>query len=293
MKALITRAVPGWDKAVPSLPPGAHVALLADSAQAGVEGRLAGLELRDAILVLRAGPTSGFVFMFRKPVLGTVAAQVVETGTGGINVDACRVKHANAADLEKHQAMVAAIKARGGSMANSWKNSSDLAGANDVKEGGRWPPNVLMVHSPGCRNLGGKRVKGAAPTPSGFDRYNAANASQGYRPGEYRQGEVEPPPSRLDAEGMETVPAWECEDGCPVLVLDTLTGILTSGSVEGHVRNESSKMWRDLGGKGEPLTGYGDSGGASRFYPQFEDEDAMLAWLDRLITPADVPIAAP
>lgn len=279
MRALVTRAVPGWGEAVQGLPPGAHVALLADSAQAGIEGRLLGLELRDAILVLRAGPTSGFVFLFRKPVTGTVAAQMVETGTGGINVDACRVKHAHAADLEKHQAMVAAIKARGGSMANSWKNSSDLAGANDVKEGGRWPPNVLMVHSPGCRNHGTKRVRGGNPIPNpkfyGEKDRTTFGDFEGHKPTSFVEGD-----------GLETVPAWECGDGCPVLVLDTLTGILTSGSVEGHVRNESSKMWRDLGGKGEPLTGYGDSGGASRFYPQFEDEAAMLAWLGRLITPA-------
>jgi hypothetical protein len=29
--------------------------------------------------------------------------------------------------------------------------------------------------------------------------------------------------------------------------------------------------------------GFGDSGGASRFFPQFENEEAMLTWLKTLI----------
>ena len=80
----------------------------------------------------------------RKPLTGTVAENVQAHGTGAINVDGCRIPHASEADLAQHAAGVAAIKARGGSMANSWKNSSDLSGANDVKPGGRWPANVVL-----------------------------------------------------------------------------------------------------------------------------------------------------
>ena len=80
----------------------------------------------------------------RKPLAGTVAENVQRYGTGAINVDGCRIPHASDADLAQHAAGVAAIKARGGSMANSWKNSSDLSGANDVQTGGRWPANVAL-----------------------------------------------------------------------------------------------------------------------------------------------------
>lgn len=85
----------------------------------------------------------------RKPLEGTVAANVLAHGTGAINVDGCRVPHANAEDLAKHAAGVAAIKARGGTMANSWANSSDLAGANDVSAHGRWPANVVLDEDAG------------------------------------------------------------------------------------------------------------------------------------------------
>ena len=80
----------------------------------------------------------------RKPLAGTVAENVQAHGTGAINVDGCRIPHASDADLAQHAAGVAAIKARGGSMANSWKNSSDLSGANEVQAAGRWPANVVL-----------------------------------------------------------------------------------------------------------------------------------------------------
>jgi DNA modification methylase len=80
----------------------------------------------------------------RKPLAGTVAENVQAHGTGALNVDGCRIPHASGADLAQHAAGVAAIKARGGSMANSWANHSDLSGANDVQTGGRWPANVAL-----------------------------------------------------------------------------------------------------------------------------------------------------
>jgi len=89
-------------------------------------------------------PASEDWWVFRKPLQGTVAANVLAHGTGAINVDGCRIPHANESDLSKHKAMVKAIKSRGGSMDNSWKNSSDLAGANDVNMAGRWPANVAL-----------------------------------------------------------------------------------------------------------------------------------------------------
>lgn len=80
----------------------------------------------------------------RKPLISTVAANVLAHGTGGLNIDGTRIAHANADDLAKHKAMVDAVKSRGGSMGNSWKNSSDLANANEVNSAGRWPANVLL-----------------------------------------------------------------------------------------------------------------------------------------------------
>lgn len=84
------------------------------------------------------------VIVARKPIEGTVANNVLKWGTGGLNIDGSRISHASPNDLAKHAKSVQAIKERGGVMADSWKNSSDLSGANDVSSNGRWPANIIL-----------------------------------------------------------------------------------------------------------------------------------------------------
>jgi DNA modification methylase len=91
-------------------------------------------------------------WLIRKPIDGTIIQNILKHGTGGLNIGDSRVPHANEADLEAHKAQVKAIKEKGGSMGNSWKNSSDLANANDVDERGRWPADLILSHSPDCRD---------------------------------------------------------------------------------------------------------------------------------------------
>lgn len=79
----------------------------------------------------------------RKPLDGTVAANWMKHGTGALNVDGCRVEM-SPEDFAELQAGVEAIRKRGGVMENSWKNSSDLSGANPANVKGRWPANVLL-----------------------------------------------------------------------------------------------------------------------------------------------------
>lgn len=84
------------------------------------------------------------IVVARKPLTGTVAANVLEWGTGGLNIDGTRIPHASSSDFEKHAKAVADIKARGGVWVKSWKNSSDLSGQNDASVAGRWPANVML-----------------------------------------------------------------------------------------------------------------------------------------------------
>jgi len=151
------------------------------------------------------------ILCFRKPVEEpSITEQVATTGTGGINIDDTRIKHANAADLENHKAMVAALKARGGQLGNSWKNSSDLSGANEVKEGGRWPSNVVMVHAVGCQKTGTDKVP--APVINRFE--------DGMKPFGGGAGHQYTSTPTGDSEGNETVDVYECVEGCPVRALE-------------------------------------------------------------------------
>jgi len=81
------------------------------------------------------------IIVARKPLDGTVAANVLRHGCGGLNVDGCRVG------------------ASGGTKKGSkplglghgiW--GAGLHGACDIValSAGRWPPNVILTHTPGC-----------------------------------------------------------------------------------------------------------------------------------------------
>ena len=199
------------------------------------------------------------VLCFRKPVeAGSIAEQVATTGTGGINIDGTRVKHANAADLESHKSMVAALKAKGGKLGNSWKNSSDLSGANEVKEAGRWPANVAMVHSEECRKVGTQKVP--APVINRFD--------DGMKPFGGGAGHSYTSTPTGDAEGNEQVDVYECVEGCPVRALNEQSGDLKAGVA---VRHRSGGNTFGGSNPKPPMEdmGYGDAGGASRFFAQF------------------------
>ncbi len=87
-------------------------------------------------------PSQEFIAMARKPLDGTVANNVLKWGTGGINIDATRVPMSDE-DYEKLSSGVERIREKGGTMGNSWKNSSDLSGANPVNPSGRWPANFI------------------------------------------------------------------------------------------------------------------------------------------------------
>lgn len=195
-------------------------------------------------------------WLCRKPFRGSVVRNVLENGTGAINVDGCRVPHANAADLEAHAAGVAAIKERGGVMDNSWKNSSDLSGAADVTPLGRWPAHVLLSHAPGCERVGVRKVK--ASTPWGKND----------RPPLFTTGEYVSPISYGDGDGFETVEHWRCVEGCPVAELDAQSGESASAKVSAPPwgRNEARGWGMKDGGD---VQAYADTGGASRYFTTF------------------------
>ncbi len=208
-------------------------------------------------------PSHELWFLCRKPVEGTTTANVERYGTGGLNIDACRVAHSSPADFAAHDAGVKAIKARGGSMAQSWKNASDLSGANDVSTDGRWPPNFLLTHHCECKRVGTREVK-ANPTWDTPNRDTEASAFTG--------AEVSPV-RHASASGTEEVPAWECVDGCPVREMDGQSGESQPGG--GDVKSHHAAMGF-AGGPGSARALPKDTGTASRYFPQFqwtEDDD--------------------
>jgi DNA modification methylase len=112
-------------------------------------------------------PAMEMITVARKPLVGTVAANVLEYGTGGMNIDACRVPM-DAADYEQLSKQVDAIRDRGGIMDNSWSNCSDLSGANPANPLGRWPANFIHDGSQEVLDL----FPNTQPSRSGGISYN-------------------------------------------------------------------------------------------------------------------------
>jgi site-specific DNA-methyltransferase (adenine-specific) len=74
------------------------------------------------------------IVLARKPLAGTVAANVQQWGTGGLNIDACRIGDADTRNLKK-----------GGG--NDFPHEDDSWQPRDVlfgSEHGRWPANVAL-----------------------------------------------------------------------------------------------------------------------------------------------------
>jgi len=283
--ALIARVTkPGngseWSSAYERLHPGSHALVYIREGnfdEVAVGMRRAGFDFRDTIVVNLPGPIWRPALLFRKPIEeSTVARQAVATGTGGINIDATRVKHANKADLDAHKAMVAALKAKGGSLGNSWKNTSDLSHANEVKEGGRWPGNLVLVHAPSCRRVATRSVP--APVINRFD--------DGMKPFGNGAGHEYTSVQTGDENGMEEVPVYECDPRCPIPHLDGLSGDRPSGGVT-HQPNRSGFGFRSDRDSGTHVKRAPDAGGASRFFTQLDSDASLYGWFFRLVVPPE------
>ena len=181
-----------------------------------------------------------------------------------LNVDACRVR-----TDEKRAAVFSGAKGAqqaefgaGTVLGNSGKYLSE------PHEGGRWPSNVVLSHAPGCVCVGTRRVQS-----------NSANAGRGAGGYGGRMRAQVGNTGYADADGTETVEAWECVEGCPVAELDAQSGDRPPGWF-------SAKAKRGMGYGGHEVTDdtgsarcIGDTGGASRFFPCFPADPAVFRYV--------------
>jgi DNA modification methylase len=198
------------------------------------------------------------IVVARKPLIGTVAENVLTHGTGGLNIDASRIsglteKEMNWTPQRQHS-----------------DNPIQMGGAKtgDVismyKPGGRWPANLILSHTESCQPTG-KTIKsktGAGKRTATFgtqDTQSGGDGSGGWSGYEY-ETEV-----------------YECVEGCPVKTLDEQSGITKGsgpgthcsrrdelGNCVGHDnagRSTSGQTFHSKNSQSQP-----DSGGASRFF---------------------------
>lgn len=101
------------------------------------------------------------IVVARKPLAGTVAANVLAHGTGALNIDGCRVGTDGGTT-------------RGANGSNAGRERNVLHGGNfgvEQIDGGRWPANVVLDESQAAAldEQSGELTSGANPTRRGVD----------------------------------------------------------------------------------------------------------------------------
>jgi hypothetical protein len=115
----------------------------------------------------------------RKPLVGTVAANVLEHGTGAINVDGCRVigEPSPSVERRKHAAPGVSVGATG------WTTPARPDSYNEQRSGeslGRWPAN--LIHD------GSDEVVGLFPQAGGgYGKRGAARQMEGWGMGGHNE----------------------------------------------------------------------------------------------------------
>jgi site-specific DNA-methyltransferase (adenine-specific) len=204
------------------------------------------------------------ITLARKPLAeSTVARNVLHYGTGSLNIEASRIG--------------APFLSAGGNNFEAWRAGESRAdrpaqhGTTTSKvPSGRWPTNFILEHFPGCRCQGLKRVPANQSTRIGSGKGSAETS--GHIFGHFG-GTVKP--STAGPDGRETVENWICAPGCPVAQLDEES--IAGGMHGAGTKREPGLSVQTNDGCLFGLSNYegngvrfGDAGGASRFFKQFQ-----------------------
>ena len=209
------------------------------------------------------------IHVLRKPLSeSTVAANTLKHGTGGLNIDASRIasdgSHMIHGKVQRGNTTLMADRSGIGDGPGMFAPGASFTPTNH--KGGRWPANVILQHLDGCRCEGTKKVRGITGGTKPHRHAAPITAHGGFAEKQNR-----PYFNHTDEDGKETVANWICEAGCPVAGLDEQSGsgqspktsrAKTSGTDFGQINDDG---WEP---PGCVIHGYGDTGGASRFYKQ-------------------------
>ena len=212
------------------------------------------------------------ITLARKPLTKgvSVADNVLRHGTGGLNIDGCRVDYCSSSDKNSATPQGRCTSAVTGVRATAPNVNGEIRGGFErPKLNGRWPPNVILEHRPECRQVGMKKIKGIPGTAAG-KMAGHEDETGIYNKGWAGTSRAHEQCGYVDAEGNEVVANWDCHPECPVKALDEQSGDCPSGgSVTSNPRTDS--IYED-GLRKRQITPYHDSGGASRFFRQVQSK---------------------
>jgi len=188
-------------------------------------------------------PSHEPIVVARKPLVGTVASNVLEYGTGGLNIDGTRVgtgdgsvKTVNYPDIR-------------GNNYNNAKGTVEYT----VESQGRFPANTVLTHAAGCEATG----ESISDETSAGNRTATFGKEEKVSGGEKKDG--------WKGQVVST-PVYKCVLGCPIPELDGQSGV--SKSTDNKWEGENNAPIYGKYNKGIRQSTYSDKGGASRFFTQ-------------------------
>jgi hypothetical protein len=120
-------------------------------------------------------PAQEPILVARKPLTGTVTRNVLEHGTGALNIDACRIAVEDAAYARNHSG----DRGHAGTRASDQEGATNLhAGGGSASEHGRFPANVILDEfaAQAIDTMHGTTTRSKASAPVGSAITEAATA---------------------------------------------------------------------------------------------------------------------
>lgn len=185
-------------------------------------------------------PASEPIVLARKPLEKglSIAENVLKWGTGGINIDGCRIGNET--------------------LINSYvSDENGASGGMFSKDGenivnGRFPANLILIHHPECVCNGLKKV--GSGKEGGYNYEGNVYDVEGFVPN-----------NSPNANSIETIEDWTCHEDCPIKIMDEQSGITSSlKSMRGE--GGGGDKVKQLNFRLNSIRGHSDSGGASRFF---------------------------
>lgn len=198
----------------------------------------------------------------RKPLsTGTVATNVLAHGCGALHIEAIRVGTSANDAFGGGAVRSDSTGITMGTFPESYEKGSGWVAGSPK---GRWPANLVLGHMDGCQQEGTRNVRSNGHYPAVRGRGSEISCTVGH------MGQDGLQERHMDG---ETVAAWRCVEGCPVAELDEQSGISQSSVGTQKYKRADTSGWVERGGSFTPgrewdAEGYGDTGGASRYFKQ-------------------------
>lgn len=162
------------------------------------------------------------VTVIRRPVVEeNVASNCVEHGTGGLNIDPCRIGTSDFLGGGRLKGPTDMTRTcGGGEWDRPWMHDESqkeeyaqrmAAKVAKAEFLGRWPANLILQHQPGCIQTG-------TTTAPGYQINRWTDGAKPFGGGAGHEYESEKQPD-------EQVAVWDCAEGCAVGALDGLEGV--------------------------------------------------------------------